>query len=96
MLMYYGINRNYFCSEELGDDNPWFCSSCQSQQKATRTLTVHHIPPVLIIHLKRLDVCININNCYTYYENLAHFPSSVVGLCIIVVELSLKCQLSIP
>lgn len=33
---------------------------------------------------------------HNYYENLAHFPSSVVGLCIIVVELSLKCQLSIP
>ena len=47
------------CSEELGDDNPWYCSSCQSQQKATRTLSVHHIPPVLIIHLKRLAVAVN-------------------------------------
>ncbi|QQP31455.1 Putative LOC100877443, partial [Caligus rogercresseyi] len=39
--------------EVLDENNPWFCSSCQKNQCATKTLTIWRAPDFLIIYLKR-------------------------------------------
>ncbi|XP_050016803.1 ubiquitin carboxyl-terminal hydrolase 11 [Alexandromys fortis] len=41
--------------ETLEKDNPWFCSSCQQHQLATKKLDLWMLPEVLIIHLKRFS-----------------------------------------
>ncbi|XP_062521471.1 uncharacterized protein LOC134196378 isoform X2 [Corticium candelabrum] len=40
-------------SEELGDDNTWYCPCCCSNQKARKTLLLRKLPNTLIVHLKR-------------------------------------------
>ena len=40
-------------SEELDENNPWFCPNCKQNQKAKKTMTVWQYPDTLIIQLKR-------------------------------------------
>ncbi|XP_060563372.1 LOW QUALITY PROTEIN: uncharacterized protein LOC132722815 [Ruditapes philippinarum] len=40
-------------SEELDEQNPWFCPHCKENQRAKKTMTVWQYPDTLIIHLKR-------------------------------------------
>jgi hypothetical protein len=40
-------------TEILTSDDAWYCSSCKSFQRASKTLHIYHAPPILIIHLKR-------------------------------------------
>jgi ubiquitin carboxyl-terminal hydrolase 4/11/15 len=40
-------------SEELGDENTWFCPHCCANQKARKTLLLWKLPSTLIVHLKR-------------------------------------------
>lgn len=83
------------CSEELGDDNPWYCSSCQSQQRALRTLTVHRVPPVLIIHLKRsLVYVLSIYECLSDLILIKHDIVRFIGcgLCLVTCVSLLSCR----
>ena len=41
-------------SKELLDgDNKWYCSDCKEHVRASKKLCIWHVPPVLIVHLKR-------------------------------------------
>ncbi|TGZ79586.1 cysteine proteinase [Ascodesmis nigricans] len=43
-----------FTKEEILDgDDAWNCPHCKCRRKATKTLTIMRLPPILIIHLKR-------------------------------------------
>lgn len=39
--------------EVLDGENAWFCPHCNQKRKASKTLRISRLPPVLIIHLKR-------------------------------------------
>lgn len=40
-------------SEILDEDNPFFCPSCQSNQRASKSLTIWRPPETLMVYLKR-------------------------------------------
>jgi len=40
-------------SEILDDDNPWFCPSCCSNQRAQKSLSIWRTPDTLMVYLKR-------------------------------------------
>lgn len=39
--------------EILDGDEKWYCPRCKVRRRATKTLTLVRLPPVLLIHLKR-------------------------------------------
>ncbi|KAJ1817558.1 hypothetical protein LPJ56_004039, partial [Coemansia sp. RSA 2599] len=39
--------------EQLGADDPWYCSKCQEHQQATKKFDLWQVPDVLVVHLKR-------------------------------------------
>jgi len=39
--------------EELGPDDPWFCSKCKEFRQATKKFDLWSLPPVLVVHMKR-------------------------------------------
>lgn len=45
--------RAFHESEILDEDNPWFCPSCQSNQKAKKSLSIWRAPETLMVYLKR-------------------------------------------
>ena len=42
-----------FFSELLDEQNPWFCSCCDRNQCATKTISVWKFPSTLVVYLKR-------------------------------------------
>lgn len=40
-------------SEILDSDNPWYCPSCNSNQRANKTLSIWKSPKTLMVYLKR-------------------------------------------
>ncbi|KAG5336376.1 UBP4 hydrolase, partial [Acromyrmex charruanus] len=52
-LSLYDCLQAFSQSETLDEHNPWFCPKCESNQCATKTLTVHRYPKFLIVYLKR-------------------------------------------
>jgi ubiquitin C-terminal hydrolase len=40
-------------SETLDDDNPWFCPSCDCNQRAKKSLSIWRSPNTLMVYLKR-------------------------------------------
>lgn len=40
-------------SEILDEENPWFCPSCDCNQRANKTLTIWRPPETLMVYLKR-------------------------------------------
>jgi ubiquitin C-terminal hydrolase len=47
---------NFLRTEELTDDNQYFCSYCQSKQDASKGLKFAQLPYVLVLQLKRFDL----------------------------------------
>lgn len=45
--------REFHQSEVLDDENPWFCPSCHSNQRAHKSLSIWRSPPTLMVYLKR-------------------------------------------
>lgn len=45
----------YTESEQLNEDNAWYCSSCKEFRCATKKFDLWSVPEVLIIHLKRFQ-----------------------------------------
>ena len=39
--------------EKLEGDNAYNCNTCQQQVEATKKLSLHRLPPVLVLHLNR-------------------------------------------
>jgi ubiquitin carboxyl-terminal hydrolase 4/11/15 len=39
--------------EQLGESDPWYCSSCKKHQRAYKKFDLWSAPDILIIHLKR-------------------------------------------
>ncbi|KAJ2595068.1 hypothetical protein GGF39_003969 [Coemansia sp. RSA 1721] len=39
--------------EQLGAEDPWYCSKCQEHQQATKKFDLWQVPDVLVVHLKR-------------------------------------------
>lgn len=45
--------RRFTAQETLSGDNAYRCDACERHTSATKQVTLHHMPPVLVIHLKR-------------------------------------------
>ena len=71
----------FVARETLGGENPWYCPQCKAECLAKRTLTVHALPKVLMVQLKRcvcacmragvcvcmcVCTCACVRVCYTY------------------------------
>jgi len=41
--------------EQLGKDDPWYCSECKEFRQAFKKFDIWTAPPILIIHLKRFS-----------------------------------------
>jgi len=41
--------------EQLGPDDPWYCSDCKEFRQAFKKFDIWSAPPILIIHLKRFS-----------------------------------------
>ena len=52
-LTLYQCLKSFNQSEVLDDDNPWFCTNCDSNQKALKSLSIWKAPDTLIVYLKR-------------------------------------------
>ena len=50
----------FVARETLGGENPWYCPQCKAECLAKRTLTVHALPKVLMVQLKR---CVCVRAC---------------------------------
>jgi len=57
--------------ENMGDE--LFCSTCDTNQKATKKMDLWKLPPVLIIHLKRFQFY---NNKWRKSNRVVEFPIS--------------------
>ena len=45
-----------FCQQEqLDESDTWYCSKCKDHVRAVKKLDLWHLPPVLVIHLKRFS-----------------------------------------
>jgi len=43
-------------TEQLDSDNQWYCPKCQTQVNAFKSLSIHRMPQVLVLHLKRFKI----------------------------------------
>ncbi|KAJ2806692.1 hypothetical protein H4R20_001592 [Coemansia guatemalensis] len=41
--------------EELGEEDPWYCSKCKEHQRATKKFDLWRVPEILVVHLKRFE-----------------------------------------
>lgn len=77
LTLYECLNATLNVSEVLSGDNQLTCDVCMKKQDVTKTTTLWHCPPRLILHLKRF---INIPIPNTYHtrqekvEKLVKFP----------------------
>jgi len=42
-------------AEQLGPEDPWYCSRCKEFQQATKKFDLWKLPPILVVHLKRFS-----------------------------------------
>ncbi|KAJ2850492.1 hypothetical protein IWW36_001872 [Coemansia brasiliensis] len=42
-------------SEQLGEEDLWYCSKCQEHQQATKKFDLWRVPEILVVHLKRFQ-----------------------------------------
>jgi len=45
----------YTKEEQLGEEDLWYCPSCQKHQQATKKLDIWRLPDILVVHLKRFS-----------------------------------------
>ncbi|KAJ2609628.1 hypothetical protein H4S08_003960 [Coemansia sp. RSA 1365] len=41
--------------EQLGEEDPWYCSKCKEHQRATKKFDLWRVPEILVVHLKRFE-----------------------------------------
>jgi ubiquitin carboxyl-terminal hydrolase 8 len=63
-----------FCSEEfLTGDERWYCPRCRTHVDATKKIDLFMLPPILIVHLKRFEICPN--SCrWTKIDRAVRYP----------------------
>lgn len=42
-------------AEQLGPEDPWYCSRCKEFQQATKKFDLWKLPPILVVHMKRFS-----------------------------------------
>jgi len=47
--------QDFTKEERLDGSNAYYCSRCNKRQEATKRMMFYHLPPVLIVHLKRFS-----------------------------------------
>lgn len=47
------LKKNFNCTEELKDDNKYYCENCSGKYNSEKKTTIWHVPSRLIIQLKR-------------------------------------------
>ena len=45
----------FTASEQLSDDNAIFCPNCKAHTDSSKALSLHRLPSVLVVHLKRFE-----------------------------------------
>ncbi|KAK1158206.1 ubiquitin carboxyl-terminal hydrolase 32-like [Acipenser oxyrinchus oxyrinchus] len=63
--------RAFTSEEELGEDEMYYCSKCQTHRLATKKLDLWRLPPILIIHLKRFQF---MNGRWIKSQKIVKFP----------------------
>ncbi|MGH0162627.1 UNVERIFIED_CONTAM: hypothetical protein FKN15_060741 [Acipenser sinensis] len=63
--------RVFTSEEELGEDEMYYCSKCQTHRLATKKLDLWRLPPILIIHLKRFQF---VNGRWIKSQKIVKFP----------------------
>ncbi|KAK1157595.1 ubiquitin carboxyl-terminal hydrolase 32-like [Acipenser oxyrinchus oxyrinchus] len=63
--------RAFTSEEELGEDEMYYCSKCQTHRLATKKLDLWRLPPILIIHLKRFQF---VNGRWIKSQKIVKFP----------------------
>ncbi|XP_065190122.1 ubiquitin carboxyl-terminal hydrolase 32-like [Sycon ciliatum] len=59
--------------EELGEDDPWYCSKCKKHQRAVKKLDIWKLPPILVVHVKRFQF---VNGQWVKSQKAVKFPAS--------------------
>jgi hypothetical protein len=63
--------------EQLGADNPWYCSVCKEHRRAFKKFDIWRWPKVLVVHLKRFSFSNAISNRFISrgkLDTLVTFP----------------------
>uniref|UniRef100_A0A672H2B1 ubiquitinyl hydrolase 1 n=1 Tax=Salarias fasciatus TaxID=181472 RepID=A0A672H2B1_SALFA len=63
--------RAFTGEEELGEDELYYCSKCQTHRLATKKLDLWRLPPILIVHLKRFQF---VNGRWIKSQKIVKFP----------------------
>lgn len=50
-----GCLQRFVRPERLGAAEHWVCGSCARPQHAVKQMSVHRLPPVLCLHVKRFE-----------------------------------------
>jgi len=66
--------QNFTRPEKLDKNNMWYCSQCKLHQQSTKTISVHALPSILAIHLKRFDTTCNSFLRGDRLNTLVNFP----------------------
>jgi len=65
----YDCLRSFTKQEQLGPEDPWYCSDCKDFRQAFKKFDVWSTPPILIIHLKRFSY----RGRFSHREKLDHY-----------------------
>ncbi|KAL1122129.1 hypothetical protein AAG570_003535 [Ranatra chinensis] len=76
-LTLYDCIQAFSQSEQLDEQNPWFCPHCRKNQCATKTLSIWRYPDYLIVYLKRF---IFYDRMSTKLEDKVMFPLQALNL----------------
>uniref|UniRef100_A0A4W4HU81 Ubiquitin carboxyl-terminal hydrolase 32 n=1 Tax=Electrophorus electricus TaxID=8005 RepID=A0A4W4HU81_ELEEL len=63
--------KAFTTEEELGEDELYYCSKCQTHCLATKKLDLWRLPPILIVHLKRFQF---VNGRWIKSQKIVKFP----------------------
>lgn len=61
----------YTKTEDLSEQDYWFCSKCKTHQPSTKKFDLWSLPPVLVVHLKRFSYS---RICRDKIDSLVDFP----------------------
>lgn len=50
-----GCLQRFVRPERLGSSQHWVCGACARPQHAVKQMSVHRLPPVLCLHVKRFE-----------------------------------------
>lgn len=68
--------KEFTTTELLDEKNKWHCPRCKRFTKLTKKIIITRLPPVLIIHFKRFQLCLD--GTFSKLNNLIWFPVNQV------------------